>query len=46
LFDALQESETGARINRANPGKTEQQQAEKGDQNPQTQVNVGEGKCL
>ena len=42
LFDALQESETGARINRADPRKSEQHQAEQRDQHAQTQINVVE----
>ena len=42
LFDALQECETGARINGANPGKSEQHQPQQSDQHAQTQVNVVE----
>jgi hypothetical protein len=42
LFDALQESETGARIDGANPRKSEQDEPQQSDQHPQTQINVVE----
>jgi hypothetical protein len=42
LFDALQESEAGARVNGADPGESEQDQPQQSDQDAQTQINVVE----
>jgi hypothetical protein len=44
LFNTLKEGETGARINGADAGKSEQDEPKQGDQHAQTQINVVERK--